>query len=410
EHIDHPDDRLRRKLLRAIARLHTNLGRPDVVPWSRMRTRIVDELKYTFQTLQDREIIRTAFPGWLMEDTFAHDLFRSKDRLWSLLALSHDPGVIGPCRRSLEMGNPSQRSNALEVLDNTLEEPLKTPFLALLESRSPRETVAAGRRQFQLATVVPQTWLLQNLKGGAGWHRAVALDCIGLHRVRALTEHVKEAMKDPVMLVRETALWAAVRLMGTGATDLLREAGGDSEPMANRLTRWLRDLVLDPDSADKSTGGRALLTTLEEVVFMRHIPIFQGVAAEHLAALAELTEEVFAGPGQEIVQQGDPGDSMFLIVSGQVEVLVDGKRVGLLGPRECFGEMALIDGETRSATVKALESTDLLTLGHDEFHEFLEERSEVASNVLRILCQRIRLLNQQLVSPGAAAPAGGQAR
>ncbi|MBI4866843.1 MAG: cyclic nucleotide-binding domain-containing protein [Candidatus Wallbacteria bacterium] len=397
EHMDHPDDRLRRKLLRAVASVHEELGRPPVLSAAQMQRRLLDELRRAFQILQDREIVQTAYPGWLLVDTFDNDLTRSTDRLWSLLSLSYQPEVVGACKRSIAVGNPTQRSNALEVLDNLVVEPVKGPLLALLEPHSSRETVAIGRRHFPLVTLTPLTWLVQHFKGGGGWHRAVALDCVGLHRVHPLARHVEGALDDPVPLVRETALWAAFRLHGPRVYE--RPAASSGAP-----TRWMAQAAARHLGTLESTGGRTVLTTLEEVVFMRHIPLFRGVAAEHLAALAELTAEVYAAAGDEIVRQGEPCDRMFLIVSGRVEVLVDGRRVGELGPRDCFGEMALIDGETRSATVRALEPSDLLSLGHDEFHEFLEERSEVASNVLKILCQRIRALNQRLVGDELPAP------
>ncbi len=406
----HEDERVRRKVLAATSRLHRALGQPAVFSRRTLEERLLLEMRRCYQLLADRNVLLTAYPGYLVGNTFQHDLLRAHDRVWSLLNLAFGAEVIGKCERSLQSGNPAQRSNALEVLDNTVWAELKRPLIGLLEAESLADPLEKGRQFFQLDAITPEGWLETQLASSrGGWHRIVALDAIGRHVLKGLAHHARAALADPIPLVREVAMWAVVQTLGPESREVLKVLENDPAPAIRRL----REHYLARLEGRESPGGHAVLTTIEEVIFMHHIPIFEGVPAEHLVTLAELTEEVFAAAGQEIVRQGERGESLFIIIRGRVEILVEGRQVGTLGEKECFGEMALIDGETRSATVRALEATDLLMLGHDEFHEFLEERAEVSANVLKILCQRIRALDAQLsllYSHPQAAPAaeGGE--
>jgi CRP-like cAMP-binding protein len=105
-----------------------------------------------------------------------------------------------------------------------------------------------------------------------------------------------------------------------------------------------------------------------------------------------LADEVDVPAGRCLMAQGDRGVEMFVIVSGQVRVERDGTRINTLGPGEFFGEIALLDGGPRTATVTADEPTRLLVLTHREFHSLMEEFPHVAAEVLNALAHRIRRL------------------
>ena len=90
------------------------------------------------------------------------------------------------------------------------------------------------------------------------------------------------------------------------------------------------------------------------------------------------------------------GDALFVIVRGRVRVERGGQPVAELDGGETFGEMAILDGAPRSASVIALQETELLWIGSDAFYEILHEQVEIAEGVIRMLSARLRDANTAL--------------
>ncbi|MBK9166836.1 MAG: mechanosensitive ion channel [Bryobacterales bacterium] len=123
------------------------------------------------------------------------------------------------------------------------------------------------------------------------------------------------------------------------------------------------------------------------------VEIFQALhPAEREALSASLSRLSFA-PGEAILRQGEPGDSLFILASGRVRVLVSrpsglSEQVAILGPGDFFGEMALLAGETRAATVTAIDAVECYSLGKPELAALLEERPELAAEFARAILDR----------------------
>jgi CRP-like cAMP-binding protein len=105
-----------------------------------------------------------------------------------------------------------------------------------------------------------------------------------------------------------------------------------------------------------------------------------------------LADGVDVPAGKVLMRQGDTGVDMMIIVSGSVSVERDGNRLNTLGPGDFFGEIALLDGGPRTATVTSEEPTRLLVITHRDFHSMMDEFPEVADQVLNALANRVRRL------------------
>lgn len=130
----------------------------------------------------------------------------------------------------------------------------------------------------------------------------------------------------------------------------------------------------------------------QKLDLLHRIPLFSAFDRRELQRLGQLADEVDVPAERCLMAQGDRGAEMFVIVSGRVRVERDGQRINTLGPGEFFGEIALLDGGPRTATVTADEPSRLLVLTHREFHSLMEEFPEVAAEVLNALAHRIRRL------------------
>jgi len=137
-------------------------------------------------------------------------------------------------------------------------------------------------------------------------------------------------------------------------------------------------------------GDDEMLSTVEKVLILRTVPMFEQTPDNVLAEIANLLEQVDAAENETIISEGEAGDSMYVILDGRVRVHNEERMVNTLGERDVFGEMALLDPEPRSASVTATEATRLFRLERAPFYELMEQRPEVAMGIIHILTSRLR--------------------
>ena len=134
---------------------------------------------------------------------------------------------------------------------------------------------------------------------------------------------------------------------------------------------------------------------------LAHIPLFGRLGAAEQAALFAAMRLESVAAHQAVFWLGEKGDTFYLINSGKVAITVpneSGEHVVLnyLGPGGFFGEISLLDGGPRTATVRAVEPTELYVLSRADFHAFLRQRPDVAIEVLTIMGQRQRASTEML--------------
>ncbi len=134
------------------------------------------------------------------------------------------------------------------------------------------------------------------------------------------------------------------------------------------------------------------LTTIEKVIFLKFVDIFEHATIEQLGRIAGLTEEVNFEAGETIYKEGDPGDSLYLILSGRVLIERNGSTLRELKEKEAFGHLEVLDFHPRAATAKALDPVHALKLNGSEFYELLSVDIEMVQAVIRALCGLVRRL------------------
>jgi CRP/FNR family cyclic AMP-dependent transcriptional regulator len=116
--------------------------------------------------------------------------------------------------------------------------------------------------------------------------------------------------------------------------------------------------------------------------------------AGELDNLASLATCVRLGSEAVVFREGDPGDALYIVVTGMVRILVttiSGEvLLNTLGPGDIFGEIAVLDGRGRTATVKTSKETELVRLGRQEFLAFLEDFPRYTTMLVHILASRVR--------------------
>ncbi|HYJ60508.1 MAG TPA: cyclic nucleotide-binding domain-containing protein [Actinomycetota bacterium] len=120
------------------------------------------------------------------------------------------------------------------------------------------------------------------------------------------------------------------------------------------------------------------------------IPIFTGCSKRDLSAIARVVREIDHETGSVIAVEGEPGAGLFVIDTGRANVSIGGARVNTLGPGDFFGEMALLDGGPRTATVTAATELQLFALTGWAFRGLVSEHPQMAMRVMETMAARLR--------------------
>jgi CRP-like cAMP-binding protein len=129
--------------------------------------------------------------------------------------------------------------------------------------------------------------------------------------------------------------------------------------------------------------------------FLKRVPLFQGLSDKDLDSIARsFTERPFQA-GRELTSEGSGGVGFFVIESGEATVTIDGVERRTLGPGDYFGELALIDGGSRTATITAATDGKAYGLTAWDFKPLVEQNSAIAWPLLQALTARIREIEQR---------------
>ena len=140
------------------------------------------------------------------------------------------------------------------------------------------------------------------------------------------------------------------------------------------------------------------LLLLEKVLVLKSLAIFSETPETILSELAPLMQEEEAEAGTVLFKEGDIGDCMYIIYKGDVKIHKGSTTLAILQEKDVFGELSLLDSETRSATATANSDCFLFKIDQEPFYELLESRPEIAKGFIKILCQRLRAQNERTVA------------
>lgn len=147
---------------------------------------------------------------------------------------------------------------------------------------------------------------------------------------------------------------------------------------------------------------------LARVNVLQRADIFGGTPGHELLAVADACERVAFGGGDAIFTVGDRGDALYVVLSGVVEIVRGDRVLSTLAPLACFGEVALVDGSTRTATARARGPVTCLVLTGERFQAILRHDGTIGLRVMKVLAERLRDATEreiaQLIATGDRVP------
>ena len=139
-----------------------------------------------------------------------------------------------------------------------------------------------------------------------------------------------------------------------------------------------------------------MYSILEKTIFLKSVDLFKNISGDILNQIAQISTEINYDTGHNIFSEGENGDSMFLIMSGKVNIIQNGKTITELKDRQCIGEMAILDNEPRSADAVTSTETILLKIEQNGFYELMASNKDIMQEIVQMLIRRLRNMNKQL--------------
>jgi CRP-like cAMP-binding protein len=141
------------------------------------------------------------------------------------------------------------------------------------------------------------------------------------------------------------------------------------------------------------------MNVVERVSVLRQVELFAGAPGRMLAGVAAVAVEVDVPEDALVLEQGDLGHTLYVVLEGDMAVEVNGQVIATLGPGAVVGELAILVPEARSATVRALSPGRLLSIDKSAVDELLLDHPEVANSVIVALVRRIQEQNRRPMNP-----------
>lgn len=132
------------------------------------------------------------------------------------------------------------------------------------------------------------------------------------------------------------------------------------------------------------------MQTAQRLEFLRRAPLFRGLDDDDLAEVAAKLTERSTVKGAAVFRAGDPGTSVFLLVRGRVSIRDEHRLLVQLAPGECFGELAALTNDPRSADAVCDESCDLLELTSSNLLLLMSKEPRLQRQVMRVLVERVK--------------------
>ena len=153
-----------------------------------------------------------------------------------------------------------------------------------------------------------------------------------------------------------------------------------------------RDTILPSyqGGSAESAGHRGHATLRRSVAALAAVPLFDGFSKRHLRRLAGEADAVGFAPGRAIVEEGQAGEAMFVVLTGTARVVRGGRKVAALIPGDFFGELSALDGGPRTASVVPETPVEVLRVFGHTLRRMVEQEPALAMGLLEGLARRLR--------------------
>jgi hypothetical protein len=332
---------------------------------------------WMLNSLQDKFISDTLFRS------IQYELELCRKRIFLYLRLLYNGDVIKKAEAALNVVSKEHKANALEVLDQEIPRKLHDYLVALVDNITIPEKLEK-LKNFKTGDKLSVAFFVMK-KGGdwfSDWTIASAISQVEIND--ASMEIARDYLKDGSEVIKQSIHEAFLKFNE-------ENAAGTGESVEVFISNMEDENIMSEQRTQR-------LSDIEKVIVLKSTALFSGTPENIIAEIVAIVKEEFVAKDDVIFRKGDSGSSMYVIYEGEVKIHNGDKVFSVLKSHDFFGELALLDPEPRSASATANVDTLLLKLNEEDAYELMEERTEVLKSIMRILCKRIRLQNEKIIT------------
>ena len=274
---------------------------------------------------------------------------------------------------TVKSGDPAKLPFLLEFFENIFSKEERDIINPLIEPISLKERSQIGHSHFKDLPNNLDTVITESVYSPNKWESVIALDYL---------------IKTEKMDVFKELDWSNVPVTNANKELLTRtiQKNGTNLEFISVDRFKLEDIELN------------MYSTLEKTIILKSVDLFKTIPAENLSRISQITEEVQFEANTPIFAEGDYGDSLFIVVNGNVKIHKGDHELAMLGKGTCLGEMALLDDEPRSADATVTEDSTLFKIEQEGFYEVMGSQSDIMEGIIKLLTGRLRDANEKLMT------------
>ena len=310
---------------------------------------------------------------FLMYDYLNNEIQNTLPTLLKLGVIDIPDTPIETYIHTVKSGDPAKLPFLLEFFENIFSKEERDIINPLIEPISLSERSAIGHSHFKDLPNSLDTVITESVYSPNKWQSVIALDYL---------------IKTEKMNVFKELDWSNVPVTNANKELLTRtvEKNGTNLEFIPVDRFKLEDTEL------------SMYSTLEKTIILKSVDLFKTIPAENLSRISQITEEVQFEANTPIFAEGDYGDSLFIVVNGNVKIHKGDTELVTLGKGSCLGEMALLDDEPRSADATVTEDSILFQIEQEGFYEVMGSQSDIMEGIIKLLTGRLRDANEKLMA------------
>ena len=291
-------------------------------------------------------------------------------RILYILDIQHPDKMTAIYIQKLHSDDTNAKSNVLEILENRFPKSIRKDAITLLDESSIAEKLQLGPDLHISRDRSIEDVIMNLINSKRNWEQALGVQAMFNNKLTQLINLTNgdEIIENPF----------ALELFHK---ELKSENSG------------FKSIIRSLEKETKLKEGLSMYTTLDKTVILKGVDLFSDLSSEEVFQIAQIANEERYLMDEIIFNEGGMGDSMFIIISGSVSVFNLQKEITTLGEGECFGEMALLDREPRSNSIKAVVDTTVLKIDEVGFYELAAGNIEIIQGIVKILSKRLRKAN-----------------